>query len=109
MEEQIAPFKELRKTIKRTEHESNHRKGYRDPAHSCKLKHTDLIRIFLKKDEYKINCCDKAAENIGQDSIKLEIAYAACLQRSLFGIAREHQYYSHYRQPGNNEIKYKFK
>ena len=109
MEEQITPLIELRISVKRAEHESNHRKGYRDPAYSCKLKHTDLIRIFLKKDEYEINCCDKAAENIGQDSVKLEIAYSACLQRSLFGIAREHKYNSHYRQSGNNEIQDKFR
>ena len=109
MEEQIASFIKLRISVKRAEHESNHREGYRDPAHSCKLKYTDLIRIFLNQDEYEINRCDKTAENIGQDRVKLEIAYAACLQCSLFGIARKHKYNSHYRQSGNNEIQDKFR
>lgn len=109
MEEQIASFIKLRISVKRAEHESNYRKSYRNSANSCKFKHADLIRIFLKQDEYEINCCDYTAENIGQDRIKLEISYAACLQRSLFGISCDHQDNSHYRQSDNNEIQDKFR
>lgn len=109
MEEQIASLVELRKSVKRAEHESNYCESYRNSAYSCKLKYADLIRILLKQDEYEINRCDNTAENIGQDRVKLEIAYTACLQRSLFGISREHQDNSHYRQSDNNEIQDKFR
>ena len=76
MEVKITAFIKLRKTVERTEHECNNCKGNRYPADSCKFKHAYLIRVFLKKNEHKINRCDQAAKDICQHRVELEVLYA---------------------------------
>lgn len=109
MKEQISSLIELRISVKGTEHECDYGKGYGYSANSRKLKNCHLISILFSCEKHKIYQSDQSAEHICQHRIKLEVAYAACLQSSLSVLSGEHKYNSRYRQSDNNEIKDKFR
>ena len=109
MEKQISSFVELRKSVKRTEHECNNGKCYRNSAHGSKLDSAKLFRIFFETLENQKYCCNDSAKDIRKNSVKLEILQSRCLQSAFLRLTGDHENNAGYRKDDHYKIQYDFR